>query len=238
MTTKTVNITAITPARGGSKGVPRKNIKPMAGEPLLQYTVEAARACPLITRHVVNTEDREIGTVAESLGVEVQGRPEEFWHDNSFQEVDRLLQWAVADLESHKFQVDIVVLLYPTAPLRPTRAITDCIDLVLNQGYDSALTLREDRSYIWRRIDDSATVEPVNYDPKKRGPNQQEGWNQWVENKAVYAMKRDLLMETGCRLGGRVGYVEMGRLESIDIDTPDDFALAEQVLLLRQQQNG
>jgi len=228
-------ILAITPARGGSKGVPRKNIKPMAGKPLLQYTVEAANACPLITRHVVNTEDEEICAVAESLGVEVQARPEDFWHDNTFQEVDRLLQWAVADFETREGRVDIVVLLYPTAPLRPTQAITDCIDLVLSQGYDSALTLREDRSYIWKRLDKGATVEPVNYDPKKRGPNQLEGWNQWVENKAVYAMKRDLLMDTGCRLGGRVGFVEMSKLESIDIDTPDDFALAEQLLLARRQ---
>ena len=228
-------ILCITPARGGSKGVPRKNIKPMAGKPLLQYTVEAARACPLITRHIVNTEDADIRAVAESLGVEVQGRPGEFWHDNTFQEVDRLLQWAVADFESREGRVDIVVLLYPTAPLRPTQAITDCIDLVLNHGYDSALTLREDRSYIWQRLDKGATVEPVNYDPKKRGPNQLEGWNQWVENKAVYAMNRDLLMETGCRLGGRVGFVEMSKLESIDIDTPDDFALAEQLLLARCQ---
>ena len=229
-----MNTLAITPARGGSKGVLRKNIKPMAGKPLLQYTVEAARACPLITRHVVNTEDAEISAVAESLGVEVQDRPEDFWHDNTFQEVDRLLQWAVADFESREGRVDIVVLLYPTAPLRPTQAITDCIDLVLNRGYDSALSLREDRSYIWQRLDKDATVEPVNYDPKKRGPNQLEGWNQWVENKAVYAMKRDLLMETGCRLVGRVGFVEMSKLESIDIDTPDDFALAEQILLARQ----
>ena len=233
-----MNVLAITPARGGSKGVPRKNIKPMAGKPLLQHTVEVARACPLVTRHVVNTEDEEVRAVAESLGVEVQGRPEDFWHDNTFQEVDRLLQWAVTDFESRESSVDIVVLLYPTAPLRPTQAITDCIDLVLNQGYDSALTLREDRSYIWQRLDKRATVEPVNYDPKKRGPNQLEGWNQWVENKAVYAMKRDLLMETGCRLGGRIGCVEMSRLESIDIDTSDDFALAEQLLLLRQNNGG
>ncbi len=224
-------ILCIIPARGGSKGVPRKNIKPIGGKPLLQHTIEAARTCPLITRHVVNTEDEEIRGMAESLGVEVQGRPEDFWHDNTFQEVDRLLQWAVAEFESREGQVDIVVLLYPTAPLRPTQAITDCIDLVLNKGFDSSLTLREDRSYIWQRLDRGPTVEPVNYDPKKRGPNQMEGWNQWVENKAVYAMKRDLLMETGCRLGGRVGFVEMSKLQSIDIDTPEDFILAEQLLL-------
>lgn len=229
-----MSVLAITPARGGSKGVPRKNIKSMAGRPLLQYTVEAARSCPLITRYVINTEDKEIRAVAESLGVEVQGRPEEFWHDNTFQEVDRLLQWAVTDFEKREGKVDVVVLLYPTAPLRPAQAITDCIDLVVNQGFDSALTVREDRSYIWRKTGaDDESVEPVNYDPKSRGPNQLEGWNQWLENKAVYVMKRDLLMDTGCRLGGRIGHVEMSRLESIDIDTSEDFMLAEQLLMNR-----
>ncbi|KAA5597154.1 cytidylyltransferase domain-containing protein [Blastochloris sulfoviridis] len=229
-----MTVFAITPARGGSKGVPRKNIKPLAGKPLVQHTIEAARACPLIDRYVVNTEDPEIRAVAEGLGVETQSRPEEFWHDNTFQEVDRLLQWAVADLEAKGARINVVVLLYPTSPLRRSRHITDCIDLVLNQGFDSALTLREDRSYIWRREGNSGQVAPVNYDPAKRGPNQLEGWNQWIENKAVYAMRRDLLMETGCRLGGRVGFVEMSKLDSIDIDRPEDFDLAGQIMELRQ----
>ena len=228
-------IFAITPARGGSKGVPRKNIKIMAGKPLLQHTIESAKACPLITNYVVNTEDEEIKSVAKSLGVEVQGRPEEFWHDNTFQEVDRLLQWAVNDYESRKGRISTVVLLYPTAPLRSTQTITDCIDLVINQGYDSSLSLREDRSYIWQRTDKKANVKPINYDPKKRGPNQLEGWNQWIENKAVYVMKRDLLMETGCRLDGKIGYVEMSRIDSIDIDTKEDFALGEQLLLSKKK---
>lgn len=230
-----MHILAITPARGGSKGVPRKNIKLMAGKPLIQYTIEAAQACPLITRYVLNSEDAEIRAVAESFGVETQTRPEDFWHDNTFQEVDRMLVWAVGDIESRYERVDIVVLLYPTAPLRRTEHITQCIDLVMNQGYDSALTLREDRSYIWRRTDQTAAVQPVNYDPKKRGPNQLEGWNQWIENKAVYAVKRDLLMETGCRLGGRIGCVEMNKLESIDIDSPEDFWLAEMILSLSKR---
>ncbi len=206
----------------------------VAGKPLLQHTIEAANACTLINRLFVNTEDTEIREIAEALGTEVQSRPEEFWYDNTFQEVDRLLTWAVADLESKGAIIDIVALLYPTAPLRQSTAIEECVDLVANQGYDSALTLREDRSYVWRRLGEGKTVEPVNYDPKKRGPNQLEGWNQWVENKAVYVVKRDLLMESGCRLGGKIGYVEMSKLDSIDIDTPDDLLLAEQLLKLRQ----
>ncbi|MFM8526364.1 MAG: cytidylyltransferase domain-containing protein [Cyanobacteriota bacterium] len=228
-----MTVLAITPARGGSKGVPRKNIRLMAGKPLIQHTIEAARSCPLIDRYILNTEDPEIRDVAQGLGVETQSRPEEFWHDNTFQEVDRMLVWAVSDLEAKGARFDVVVLLYATSPLRPSSAITECIDLVLHQGYDSALTLREDRSYTWKKVDGDVEVKPTNYDPKKRGPNQLEGWNQWVENKAVYAMKRDLLMETGCRLGGRIGHVEMSKWQSVDIDTPDDFLLAEQLLQLR-----
>ncbi|TVQ65407.1 MAG: acylneuraminate cytidylyltransferase family protein [Balneolaceae bacterium] len=243
MKSKDPVVLAITPARGGSKGVPRKNVKPLLGKPLLQHTVEAARGCPFITRYVVNTEDVEIRQVAESLGVETQTRPEEFWHDNTFQEVDRLLQWSVSDLESKGSTIDIVVLLYATAPLRRSEHITECIDLVLNQGFDSALTLTEDRSYIWKRspgehsseTGSGRKVEPVNYDPAKRGPNQKEGWNQWIENKAVYVMKRDLLMDTGCRLGGRIGFTEMSSLDSVDIDRPEDFKLAELLLKLREE---
>lgn len=252
-------VLGITPARGGSKGVPRKNIKELNGKPLLQYTTEAAQNCRLIDRYLINTEDDEIRKVAESLGIETQNRPEEFWHDNTFQEVDRLLQWSVNDLERKGDSIGIVVLLYATAPLRRSEHILNCVDLVLHQGYDSALTLVEDRSYIWKRTaltDDSddgsapnqsqtvllqsnsnksREVQPVNYDPARRGPNQKEGWNQWIENKAVYVMKRDLLMETGCRLGGRIGFVEMSSLESVDIDRPEDFKLAELLLKMREE---
>lgn len=227
---------AITPARGGSKGVPRKNIKLLAGKPLIQHTIEAALACPKIDRYIINTEDEEIRETAQALGIETQSRPEEFWYDNTYQEVDRLLQWAVTDLEQNGANFDIIVLIYATSPLRLTQHITDCINLVANDGFDSALTLREDRSYIWQRTDEKHAVKPVNYDPMKRGPNQMEGWNQWIENKAVYVMTRDLLKETGCRLGGKIGFVPMSPLESIDIDTPEDFRLAELILQSRQNE--
>lgn len=228
-----MRVLGITPARGGSKGVPRKNIKLMNDKPLIQHTIEAAQSSPLITDYIVNTEDDEIRTVVERLGVKTQGRPEEFWYDNTFQEVDRLLVHSVNEFEKEHGKVDIVVLLYATAPLRKSKYITECIDLIISQGCDSSLTLCEDRSYIWKKEDNTlvnSTVKPVNYNPQKRGPNQLEGWNQWIENKAVYAMKRDLLLETGCRLGGKIGFVEMSKLESIDIDRIQDFILAEQIL--------
>lgn len=225
-------IVAIIPARGGSKGIPRKNLQLLAGRPLIAHAIDSARDSPLVTRVIVNSEDSEILQVSASLGAEVQNRPEDFWHDNTFQEVDRLLMWCVNDLERHGDRVDIVVLVYPTAPLRRAKHVTQTVNLVLNEGFDSALTLCESRSYIWR-VHSDGSAEPTNYDPKRRGPNQMEGWNQWVENKAVYAMRRDLLLETGCRVGGRIGYVPMSKLESIDIDLPDDLALAEAIITLR-----
>jgi len=225
-------VVAIIPARGGSKGIARKNLREIAGVPLVAYAIKAALDSPLITLTIVNTEDAEIRDVAIAHGAQIQNRPEDFWHDNTFQEVDRLLVWCVEDLERQGIKVDVVVLIYPTAPLRRTEHITQTVDLVVNKGFDSALTLREDRSYLWR-LEKDGTTQPTNYDPKNRGPNQLEGWNQWIENKAVYAMTRDLLIDTGCRLGGKTGYIKMSRLESIDIDTPEDLKLAELLMDMR-----
>ena len=230
-----MKVLGIIPARGGSKGISRKNIKLMDNKPLIQYTIEATQNCKLITDFIVNSEDKEIRSIANSLGAKTQDRPNEFWYDNSFQEVDRLLKWSILEYEKTFGKVDIVVLLYPTSPLRMSRDISNCINLIIKEGFDSSLTLREDRTYIWKKKGIENEVEPVNYDPKKRGPNQLEGWNQWVENKAVYAMKRDLIIQSGCRLGGKIGYSEMSKLNSIDIDIIDDFLLAEQIIKSRKK---
>ena len=116
-----MKVLGITPARGGSKGIPRKNIKLMNNKPLIQYTIEAVKDCALITDYIVNSEDEEIRNEAAKLGIDTQDRPEEFWYDNTFQEVDRLLKWSVLNRKSPK--IDIVVLLYATAPLRESEDI-------------------------------------------------------------------------------------------------------------------
>ena len=154
-------------------------------------------------------------------------RPEEYSHDQILQEVDLLLQWTVERYEEQNpnVHVDVVVLLYPTAPLRDVKSITAAVDLVVNQEYDSALSVYFDTRYLWRLDNDSATIEPTNYDPNNRMPRQKETWNQWAENKAIYAMKRDVLF-TGGRIGEKCGYVEMEKWRSVDIDEPVDLAMA------------
>lgn len=223
------NVTAIIPARGGSQGIPLKNIKEIDGDPLVGIAARQGIEADNIDRTVVNSDHPEIRAAGEEYGAEVMDRPERFTQDNSIQEVDRLLQWCIEELESEGEPIDIVVLLYPTAPLRTVETIEETVSGVADDGHDSALTLYEDDSYLWER--EGETVSPTNYDPKKRGPRQKEEWNQWVENKAVYAMDRDLLMETGCRLGGSIGYVEMPEWRSVDVDAPRDLEMAR---LLKQ----
>ena len=221
-------VVAIIPARGGSQSIRRKNLARLNGEPLVTRAIRQAQAARTVDRVIVNSEDAEIRAVAAAAGAEVMDRPEAFHHDNSVQEVDRLLRWSIIEDEKTSPRCGIVVLLYATSPFRTPADIDACVERVELEGYDSALSLQRDHSYLWRETGD--VVVPTNYVPAERGPRQKEAWNQLVENKAVYAMRRDLLVDTGCRLGGRIGWVEMPRLRSIDIDAPDDLRLAEALL--------
>jgi len=225
------SVYAFIPARGGSKGIPRKNLAELAGKPLIAHAIAQAKASKLIDRVFVSSEDAEIRKVAASFGAEVIDRPDEFIHDNSTQEVDRLLKWTVLELEKQNHHIDIVVLLYATSPLRQVETIDEAIRMVAEDGYDSVLSLYEDITYLWRREGD--TVEPTNYNPATRGPRQEENWNQWAENKAIYVVKRDLLVNRGVRLGGRIGFVEMPKWRSVDIDKPEDLELVRKLYVVR-----
>lgn len=215
---------AIVPARGGSQGIPLKNLREIDGTPLVAIAANHGLEAEHVDHVIVNSDHEEIRAAGAAAGAEVMDRPERFTQDDSVQEVDRLLRWCVEQLEADGRRVDVVVLLYPTAPLRTVETVDRAVGLVTESGYDSALSLYEDHNYLWERTGDA--VRPTNYDPAKRGPRQQEDWNQWVENKAVYAMTRDLLVETGCRLGGEIGAVEMPEWRSVDVDAPSDLELA------------
>ena len=222
------NILAIIPARGGSKRVPRKNLKEIDGIPLVGHAVNHAKASKYINRIIVSTDDAEIKKVSEEYGAETIERPEEYRHDNTIMEADNILCQVVEDLEAEGGRIDIVVLLYPTAPLRTVEKIDETIELILD-GYDSALSLVPDQGYFWRIDKGSEELKPYNYDPKNRLPSVMHDFRQFKENKAIYACTRDLLIETRCRLGGKVGYVTMTSLESVDVDDPADLELCRAI---------
>lgn len=218
-------VLGIIPARGGSKGIPRKNIQDLGGVPLVAHTIRQAGDSQLISDFVVSSEDSEIRQISEQFGAKTMNRPLEYANDEILQEVDLLLRWTVNEYERvhPNVLVDIVVLLYPTAPLRTSEKIDEAIEKVMSGVYDSALTAYFDSRYLWRVVDHFGI--PINYDPNARMPRQKENWNQWAENKAVYVISRDLVIQAN-RIGSKCAVVEMTRESSVDIDSPEDLELA------------
>ncbi|WP_338791048.1 acylneuraminate cytidylyltransferase family protein [Bernardetia sp. MNP-M8] len=224
-----MNVLAIIPARGGSKGIPRKNIELLGGKPLVAHTISHAQNASEIDNLVVTSDDKEIRDVAASFGAPVVDRPDEFAHDKTLQEVDKLLIWTTKEFEKNtNVNYDIIVLLYPTAPLRDIESINKAVRLVKSGEYDSVLSVYHDTRYLWKKTgdNDDETVIPSNYDPCNRMPRQKEMWNQWAENKAIYVMRKDVLFEKTCRMGDKIGMVEMEKWRSVDIDTPVDLLMA------------
>jgi N-acylneuraminate cytidylyltransferase len=216
---------AIIPAKSNNEEIADRNLREIKGVPLVGIAVRQALNSDNISQVIVNSESDKIRTVAEEHGATAYDRPDRFTKEDRFMQVDQLLRWQVEQLEAAGTEVDTIVLLYPTCPLRTIDVIEETIEMVTSGSYDSALTLYEDTRYLWKK--DGDEVEPINYDPQKRAPHQLEDWNQWVENKAVYAVSRDILIKRGCRVGGDIGYVEMPVHRSIIIDTPVDFELAQ-----------
>ncbi len=225
---------AFIPARGGSKGLPGKNIRPFLGEPLVQRAVRIASESGVFERIIVNTDDDEIAQAASVAGAEVLRRPEELGSDVA--EVDPLIKWSISHLGLSTESSEVMALLYCTAPLREPGDIADTVNLVLNEGFDSALTLVETSDYLWARSGN--VFEPTNYDPRTRAARQQEKWNQFKENKAVYAFRVCDIMASGCRLNGRIGAVLMELDRSIDIDTIEEFRIAEAIASIRAGISG
>ena len=132
------NVLTIIPARGGSKGIPGKNIKQFAGKPLIVHSIEASLQCPLINRTVVSTDDDKIAEVAKAHGAQVIRRPDELASDTSV--VIDAIRYTVRKIEEEGGVVDIVILLEPTSPFRRQEDIEKCIQVLLENKADSAAT--------------------------------------------------------------------------------------------------
>ena len=216
---------AFIPARGGSKGLPGKNIKCFLGEPLITRTIRIARESDIFDGIIVNTDDSEIAKIATEAGGTVVFREDDMGSDTA--EIDPLIIWTVKNHEKQFPGINdaLMCLLYSTAPLRSAGDIIATQALVDSGEYDSSLSLCETSDYLWARNEDVFT--PQNYDPVNRASRQTEKWNQFKENKAVYCFKTKEIDRHKCRLYGRVGAYLMPQKRSVDVDTLDDFELAE-----------
>ena len=217
-----MEIVAIIPARGGSKGIPKKNIKELCGKPLIAYIIETALKVRELDRVIVSTEDKEIAEIAKKYGADVPFmRPEELAKDET--PTLPVLQHAVKYLEEKEdYRPDIVVLLYATSPLLRAERISEAIKMLKEEEFDSVLSVAEDRGHYW--IEKNGGYKKLY---PKVPKNRQFIKPLFKENGAIYICKRDILMEQNEIVGGKIGFLVMKRDESIDIDELQDFEFAE-----------
>ena len=200
-------ILGITPARGGSKGIPRKNIQMIAGKPLLSWTIEQAKQSKMIGRYVVSTEDIEIAEVARKFGAEILERPKNLATD----EADTLdvLQHAL-----DRFSCDVVVLLQATSPIRAPGRIDECINEFLEKKCDSLAT-----GFICDYVEYS-----------KSNSRRQDISGFFYDDGNIYVMKADNL-KLGDRYGKKICRKFTSRWENVDIDDDYDLWVAEKILM-------
>lgn len=204
-------ILGVTPARGGSKGLPRKNIRPLCGKPLLAWTIEAAKASTLLDRYVVSTEDDEIAAVARRWGAEVVDRPKELATDEAT--TLSVLQHVLSVVPAQT-----LVMLQATCPVRDDGLIDRCIRRFLDTGADSLAS-----GFICKYVE---------YGTNRQEHRRQEIPGFFYDDGNVYVVRADLI-RAGERYGAKQERVILDREQNIDIDDEFDFWLAEQVLRRR-----
>jgi CMP-N,N'-diacetyllegionaminic acid synthase len=232
-----MKILGLIPARGGSKGVPRKNIKLLGGKPMLWYTVSAAKGARGLDRIVLSTDDLEIADVGKRCGVDVPFiRPAELGKDDTptLPVIQHALNW----LEKRGAVYEAVCLLQPTSPFRGSRVIEKCLETFVETNADTLITLQ-----------------PI---PEKFHPafvyfKSSEGWLHsclgndlavvrrqdvkpaYVREGSVYIIRRETLMESSSLYGQRIVGYDMAVEQTVNVDTLEDWHYAERLWREKQR---
>lgn len=217
------NVLAVVPARGGSKGIPGKNIVPCAGRPLIDWTAQAIKDSELIDFSVLSTDSPEIAQAWTGGHFIVK-------HDYISDEAqieDRLDKVFAAVEQS--FSPDLVVLLQPTSPIRTGYVIDQAITMLIDIGYDSLISVVRSHRFIWQLPSEGNDEIISSYDPMNR-PRRQDMENQFEENGSIYLFTMDHWRENHNRVGGKVGILVMPEETGYQIDTPMDLLIVEKIL--------
>src|ERR1035441_672888 len=227
-----LRVLGVIPARGGSKGIPRENIRLLAGKPLLQYTAEAALAAKRLTRIVLSTEDEEIAEVGRKCGLEVPfTRPLELARDDT--PTLPVLQHAVRMLEQTNDHFDAVFILQPTNPLRRPADIDGAIDLLGFTGADSVISFVDvgDRHPARMKFigPDGRVLDPP-FAETFEGQRRQDLPKVFLREGSVYVTKREVLMDRNSIKGSDCRAWIIPPELACNIDTELDWCFAEQRL--------
>ena len=216
-----MSIVAIILARGGSKGIPRKNVLDFCGKPLVAWTIIQALNTPEIDSVYVSSDSKEILGIAKEYGAKGIVRPDDISGDKAKSESAIL----------HAFQLigsshEIAMMLEPTAPLRKPDDLSKAIRQFQKENWDSGFSgaVLED-FLIWKKNSGGQLIS-INYDYKNQGPRQ-EREPDYVENGAIYFFKPEIFLEHKNRFGGNIGIYLMDFWQSFEIDSPEDWKFVE-----------
>lgn len=225
-------VLAIIPARGGSKGVERKNVRLLAGKPLIVHTIEHALQSQLVDRVVVSTDDAEVAEISRNNNAEVVWRPAEISGDRASSE-SALLQVIEYMKKTEGYEPDLIAFLQCTSPLTLPGDIDGTIQALLESEADSALAVTPFHYYLWRQ-DSQGELVGINHDKRVR-PLRQERDLQYLETGAVYVMRTKGFEEAGHRFFGKTAIYVMPPERCLEIDELIHFAIAEVLLSARRQ---
>jgi CMP-N,N'-diacetyllegionaminic acid synthase len=233
--THAARVLGLIPARGGSKGIPRKNIRPLAGRPLLEYTAGSALGARRLSRVVLSTEDPEVADVGRGCGLEVPFmRPADLALDAtpSLAVVQHALRW----LETRGERYDAVCLLEPTAPFRGPDEIDGCIALFEESGADAVITVRrvpDDFNPHWTYLRDVRGYLQLSTGEATPIARRQSLPPAYHRDGSVYVTRRDIVLGRDSMYGDRlVGLVVEDR-PWVNIDTQADWARAEELVVTK-----
>ena len=203
-----MKVVSVIPARGGSKGIPLKNIVELGGKPLISYTIEASKQSN-VDETWVSTDSMKIGTIAGAFGAKIVLRPEDISTDTS--QSEEALLHAARDND-----FDVVVFIQPTSPLLHYSDINKGIKMM--SEYDSVFSgYKEEWTSRW-----SSDMKPINWNGIDR-PRRQDADDVFIENGAFYITSREKLLKSKNRYSGKIGCVEMPVYRSFQLDTYDDL---------------
>ena len=217
---------AFIPVRGGSKSIPLKNIKSFCGYPLVYWTVKAAQECKNIDKIYVSTDSDKIKAVVDSFSfskVEVIGRSSDSTLDTAATEL-AMLEF------SNNYSFENIVLIQATSPLLTSNDLNQGIELFLQDDVDSVLSVVRQKRFCWE--EGKGYVRPVNYDYKSR-PRRQEFEGYLIENGAFYITSRNALLDSKCRISGKIKAIEMSEDTYYEIDEPNNWIIMEDLMKKR-----
>ena len=214
-----MRICTVIPARGGSKGVPRKNLMRFCGAPLIEWSIKQALTSTSINDVFVSTDDAEIAAWSKQCGAKVIERPASLATDTAG--IEGVMEHAVAEMGSP----DIIVHLQPTSPVRTASDIDGTVRLLVDGGYDAVFSAAKmDDICLWQ--DGANGLHSFTFDYKNRG-RRQDRPPYYLENGSVYAFRKENLSKFSGRLGGNIGMYLMPMWRSFEIDSLEDVDLCE-----------